>query len=83
MRGEAFARQLKLLALLEGRPDGLELEEAAGELGAQRRTVYRDFRVLGALNYLKHEHLVALADKCPVLRFQPYREPGSFWLVRN
>lgn len=46
MRGEAFARQLKLLSLLEVRPEGVELEEAAGELGARRRTVYRDFRVL-------------------------------------
>ncbi len=46
MRGEAFARQLKLLALLEVRPEGVELEEAAGELGTRRRTVYRDFEVL-------------------------------------
>jgi predicted DNA-binding transcriptional regulator YafY len=46
MRGEAFARQLKLLALLEVRREGVELDEAAEELGAQRRTVYRDFRVL-------------------------------------
>jgi len=46
MRGEAFARQLKLLALVEVRREGVELEEAAAELGAQRRTVYRDLRVL-------------------------------------
>ncbi len=46
MRGETFARQLRLLALLEARPGGLEPGEAAGELGARRRTVYRDFRVL-------------------------------------
>lgn len=46
MRGEAFARQLKLLALLEVRREGVELEEAATELGARRRTVYRDFHVL-------------------------------------
>src|SRR6266540_4998978 len=46
MRGEAFARQLKLLALLEVRREGVELDEAATELGTQRRTVYRDFRVL-------------------------------------
>ncbi len=46
MRGEAFARQLKLLALLEVRREGVELDEAAAELGTQRRTVYRDFRVL-------------------------------------
>ncbi len=41
------------------------------------------FRVLGALNHLKHEHWAALADKCPALGLQPDREPGSFWLVRN
>lgn len=46
MRGDVFARQLKLLTLLEVRREGVELEEAAEELGAQRRTVYRDFRVL-------------------------------------
>jgi predicted DNA-binding transcriptional regulator YafY len=46
MRGAAFARQLKLLALLEVRPEGVEPEEAAAELGMKRRTVYRDFRVL-------------------------------------
>ena len=46
MRGAAFARQLKLLALLEVRHEGVELDEAAEELGARRRTVYRDFRVL-------------------------------------
>jgi predicted DNA-binding transcriptional regulator YafY len=45
-RGDTFARQLKLLALLEARPEGVEPEEAAGELGTRRRTLYRDFRVL-------------------------------------
>src|SRR3954465_10940110 len=46
MRGGAFARQLKLLALLEFRPEGVAPDEAAEELGARKRTVYRDFRVL-------------------------------------
>lgn len=46
MRGEAFARQLKLLTLLEARREGVELDEAAATLGMRRRTVYRDFRVL-------------------------------------
>jgi predicted DNA-binding transcriptional regulator YafY len=46
LRGDAFARQLRLLALLEARPDGLEPDEAAGELGTLRRTVYRDLQVL-------------------------------------
>jgi hypothetical protein len=49
VRGEAFARQLELLALLEARPEGVEPEEVAGELGALRRIVYRDFRVLETL----------------------------------
>ena len=49
MRGEAFARQLKLLAQLEVRPDGVAPDEAAEELGTRRRTVYRDFRVLEVL----------------------------------
>lgn len=46
MRGDAYARLMRLLAMLEARPEGLELDEAAGELGALRRTVYRDLRVL-------------------------------------
>ncbi|HYD40350.1 MAG TPA: WYL domain-containing protein [Anaeromyxobacter sp.] len=46
MRGDAFARQWRLLALLEARPGGLEPEEAADHLGVLRRTVYRDLRVL-------------------------------------
>ncbi len=46
MRGETSVRQLRLLALLQARPEGVEVDEAAGELGALRRTVYRDFRVL-------------------------------------
>jgi predicted DNA-binding transcriptional regulator YafY len=46
VRGDAFARQLKLLALLEARREGVELEEVARALGAKRRTVYRDLRVL-------------------------------------
>lgn len=46
MRGTAFARQLRLLQLLESRSNGLELKEAAEALGTGRRTVYRDFEVL-------------------------------------
>ena len=44
----------------------------------------REFRILGALNYLKHHHPDALGEVCPVLREeQEHREPGSLWLVRN
>jgi hypothetical protein len=41
------------------------------------------FRVIGALNYLKHHHFDALAPKFPVLAKHPDHEPGSFWMVRN
>jgi predicted DNA-binding transcriptional regulator YafY len=39
MRGKAFARQLRLLQLLESRSGGLEIGEAADELNTGRRTV--------------------------------------------
>jgi len=51
MRGETSVRQLRLLALLQARPEGVEIDEAAGELGTLRRTVYRDFRVLEDAGY--------------------------------
>jgi len=43
----------------------------------------RDFRVIGALNLLKHDHFARLAEKCPVLKAHPDHEPGSFWMVRS
>lgn len=46
MRGDVFTRQLRLLQLLESRKQGVELDEAATELGTGRRTLYRDFEVL-------------------------------------
>ncbi|MDH3587770.1 MAG: class I SAM-dependent methyltransferase [Gammaproteobacteria bacterium] len=42
------------------------------------------FRVIGALNFLKHHHAAELSAKCPVLANEiDKREPGSFWFVRN
>lgn len=38
------------------------------------------FRVVGALNYLHHQHYEALKAKSPAL--YPEREPGSFWIQR-
>jgi len=46
-------------------------------------TLNRDFRIIGALNYLKHHHLELLSAKCPVLGRVRGCEPGSFWMVRN
>lgn len=47
----------------------------------------KDFRIIGALNYLRHNHLAEFSEKCPVLKMQieqgENREPGSFWMVRN
>lgn len=41
------------------------------------------FKIIGALNYLKHHHADELAAVCPVLRQElNSREPGSFWLQR-
>lgn len=43
----------------------------------------REFRVIAALNYLKHNHFAALSGKCPVLKMKPDSEPGSFYLIKN
>lgn len=45
-------------------------------------TLNRSFRILGALNYLKHHHYDLLASRCPVLAGEAGCEPGSFWMVR-
>jgi len=43
----------------------------------------RDFRVVGAVNYLKHHYPAELGAACPVLeREMALREPGSFWMMR-
>jgi hypothetical protein len=41
-----------------------------------------EFQVIGALNWLWHNHRERLGDACPVLMTQPHREPGSFWMMR-
>lgn len=40
----------------------------------------RDWRVIGAVNDLKHRHYDLLKEKCPFL--SPEREPGSFYIER-
>jgi hypothetical protein len=41
------------------------------------------FKIVGALNFLKHHHPHELARCCPILSEQmDYREPGSFWMRR-
>lgn len=41
------------------------------------------FKIIGALNFLKHHYPDELTEACPVLRQElESREPGSFWLRR-
>lgn len=43
----------------------------------------RDFRIIGALNYLAHRQPQALAASFPAFRAAPDCEPRSMWLARN
>jgi hypothetical protein len=43
----------------------------------------KDFEILCALNYLKHNHFTAVSGCFPMLEKEPSREPGSFWLRRK
>jgi len=40
-----------------------------------------DWKVIGALNFLKHAHFEALQRACPYVTFD--REPGSFYIRKN
>ena len=41
------------------------------------------FRILGAVNFLKHQYAEALGQKCPNTAKSPDEEPGSFWMIKN
>lgn len=41
------------------------------------------FEIIGALNFLKHNHWELLSSKFPVLKQEIYREPGSFWIRKK
>jgi hypothetical protein len=43
-------------------------------------TSNRDWKIIGALNYLHHNHYEKLKEKCFFL--SPDREPGSFYIQR-
>jgi hypothetical protein len=46
-------------------------------------TMNKDFRIIGALNYLMHNFNEQLSGKLPVLANEKEREPGSFWMMKN
>ena len=41
------------------------------------------FKVLCAMNWLKHEHLAAVSAACPMLTVRPDAEPGAFWITKR
>lgn len=41
----------------------------------------KEWKIIGALNLLRHNHFELLREKCPKLT--PDREPGSFYMVKN
>lgn len=47
----------------------------------------KDYRIIGATNFLRHNHFKEFAGKCPVLKLQVEdgleREPGSFWMIKS
>jgi predicted O-methyltransferase YrrM len=45
-------------------------------------TFNSNFRIIGALNYLAHNHPKEFSEKCPVFQ-QNRKEPKAFWLVKQ
>lgn len=41
------------------------------------------YKVIGAVNYLKHHYPQELYNVCPILKTQSFREPGSFWIQKR
>lgn len=46
-------------------------------------TFNREYRVIGALNYLKHRYPKEISAKCPILANNANEEPCSFWMVKS
>lgn len=42
----------------------------------------QDWKILGSLNYLWHNHRIDLVGACPMLKHHSDIEPTSFWIVR-
>ena len=40
------------------------------------------YKVICAMNWLKHEHFAAVSAACPMLIVNPDAEPGAFWITR-
>lgn len=46
-------------------------------------TFNTEYRIVGALNYLAHNHKEKLAAKCPIFAVQEGKEPGALWIIKN
>jgi len=46
-------------------------------------TFNKEYRIVGALNYLKHHYSNEISAKCPVLANRREEEPCSLWLVKS
>ena len=47
-------------------------------------TFNKEYKVIGALNYLMHHHRDALTAACPILKEEKIlKEPGSFYMMRK
>ena len=46
-------------------------------------TYNSEFKIIGALNYLTHNHRKEFAAKCPIFAKQQGREPGAFWMIKK
>ena len=46
-------------------------------------TQNKNFRILGALNYLKNDFTAAFSARFPIFAEHGNRDPRSFWIVRN
>jgi len=45
-------------------------------------TCNKEFKIIGALNFLHAKHKDLIDSKCPVLAQQDYRKLGSIWLKK-
>lgn len=46
-------------------------------------TFNRDYTIIGALNFLRHNYRKQLASKCPIFESQNGREPAALWMRRE
>ena len=46
-------------------------------------TFNTEYKIIGSLNYLKHNYAPKISEVCPILKNEPHGEPSSFWIIRK